>query len=169
VIIHNVSTSGQGSQTALGRRETDLYPFYDGRQPSILLLQQGKNYLGPGSLSTGSYLYAVLTTFVASAHSIGFYVAVNTLLPCQNTPWTPAMEQQRLAYNSLVRANAAGANAVNDIASDPVIGDGMNSAILAYYGDGLHPTALGQERLAVLSAAALSPLLRCAARGPSQN
>jgi hypothetical protein len=64
------ATSGEGLQTALGRRETDLYPFFDPRQPSILLLQQGTNDLGPGSLATGSYLYAVLTTFVAFAHAI---------------------------------------------------------------------------------------------------
>jgi hypothetical protein len=164
VVIHNVSTNGEGLQTALGRRETDLYPFFDPRQPSILLLQQGTNDLGPGSLATGSYLYAVLTTFVAFAHAIGFYVAVDTLLPRQDTLWSSAMEQQRLAYNSLVRANAAGADAVNDIASDRLIGDGTNPATSAYYGDGLHPTRLGQERLAVLDAAALGPVLQCPAR-----
>jgi lysophospholipase L1-like esterase len=164
VTVHNVSTNGQGLQTALGRRETDLFPFFDAQKPSVLLLQQGTNDLGPGSLATGGYLYAVLKTFVESAHSIGFYVVVDTLLPRQDSKWTPAMEQQRLEYNKLVRANAAGADAVNDIASDPVIGDGTNPATSAYYGDGLHPTVLGQERLAVLNAAALGPLLQCPAR-----
>jgi hypothetical protein len=132
------------------------------------LLQQGTNDLGAGSLATGGYLYAVLTSFVASAHSIGLYVVVDTLLPRQDSNWAPAMEQQRLEYNNLVRANAAGADAVNDLASDPVIGDGTNPATSAYFGDGLHPTILGQERLAVLNAPALSSLLKCPARSPAQ-
>jgi hypothetical protein len=164
ITIHNVSTNGEGLQTGLGRRETDLFPLVDPQHVSVLLLQQGTNDLGPGSLNSAGYLNAVLTSFVMTAHAAGFWVVADTVLPRQDSNWTPAMEQQRLAYNQLVRANSAGADAVNDIAADPVIGDGSNPATSAYYADGLHPTLLGQQRLAVLDAAALSPLLRCPAR-----
>lgn len=85
----------------------------------------------------------------------GFYVVVNTVLPRKDGGWTPAMEEQRVSYNALVRANGAGADAVNDVVADPLIGDATNPAASSYHADGVHPSRAGQEQLAVLHAAVL--------------
>ena len=145
-------------QAGYGQRETDLFPLQNSSVPSVLLIQQGTNDLYYGT--AGGTLYAsVLAPFVATAHTAGFYVVVDTLLPRADSGWTPAMEQQRIAYNTLVRANTAGADAINDLASDPLMGEGTGPATSPYYADGLHPTLLGQQRLALLDSAVLSPFL----------
>jgi hypothetical protein len=41
------------------------------------------------------------------------------------------------------RANTAGADAVNDIATDPLLGDGTNPATSDYYADALHLSLKG--------------------------
>jgi hypothetical protein len=159
VAIHNVSASGLALQTGYGQREVELFPFQDDRVPSVLLLQRGSNdlYYGTG----GQLLYdAVLIPFVSSAHDAGFYVVVDTVLPRADGGWTPTMEQQRLAYNALVRRNAAGADAVNDIAADAVIGEGTSPAGSPYYADAVHLTLAGQQRLATLNAAVLARFLQ---------
>lgn len=146
----------------------DLFPFYDPRQVSILLIQQGTNDLGPGSSYAGSFLYALLTNFVSLSKATGFYVVVDTFLPRQDANWTSAMEQQRLAYNVLVRANSAQADAVNDIASDPVIGDGTNPGTSFTISTGCIRHPPGQQRLATLDSAVLGLPLRCPIRSATQ-
>ena len=158
VAIYNVSVSGQWMVTSYGNRATTLFPFADPAHSSVLVIQDGTNDLAGGT--KGSALYAgTLTLFIAAAHAAGFWVVVDTILPRADAGWTAALEQQRIAYNALVRANGAGADSVNDIAADPVIGDGGNPAGSPYYADGLHPTLAGQQRLATLDAAVLAPLL----------
>lgn len=129
-------------------------------QPSetnILLIELGTNDLGTDQ-SSATDLYSTATAYIAWAKSAGFYVALITILP-RSLAWTPAQETQRLSYNTLVRQNAAGADAIVDWAADPLMGDGVNPTTSPYYADGLHPTVLGQNELATLDAAALKPLL----------
>ncbi|RYF37009.1 MAG: SGNH/GDSL hydrolase family protein [Cytophagaceae bacterium] len=161
IAIHNVSVSGQWMLTGLGQRENDLFPFYDKRYPSILLIQQGTNDLLGGN--TAPYLYFnILKPFVSLSQAAGFYVAVDTILPRSDPGWMAdhGHEQQRLEYNTLVRANSIGADAINDIASDPVIGDGSNPGSSPLYADGIHLRKPGQERLAIVNAKTLRRLLQ---------
>ena len=163
--IHNVSVNGQSMLTSYGRRATDLFPFCIGPRTCVLLIEDGTNDLGAGSSATSAYLYDnVLTPFVAAAKASGFYVAVDTILPRADAGWNDGFERQRIAYNALVRNNGAGADAVNDIAGDSIIGDSTNPAGSPYYADALHPTVQGQQRLAVLDAAVLGTLLQYPAR-----
>jgi Ca2+-binding RTX toxin-like protein len=159
VVIHNVSVVGITQQTGYRQRATDLFSFNDPRVASVLVIGTGANdLLGGGS---GSVLYNnVLRPFVASAQAAGFYVVVNSLLPVGVFGWTAEQEQERLTYNQLVRANAAGADAINDFAADPLIGDARHPATSAYYNDALHPSVAGQQRLAVLDAEALAPFVQ---------
>lgn len=166
VIVHNVSVPGKTMQTGYGMRETELFPFRSGSVPSVLLIQQGTDDLYHGTSASLTY-QAILVPFVSSARAAGFYVVVNTLLPRADSGWTSAMEQQRIAYNKLVRANTAGADAVNDIAADPLLGDGSNPATSDLYADALHLSMKGQERVAILDAAVLSPFLQRPVRTPS--
>jgi hypothetical protein len=159
VAVHNVSFNGMTQRAAYNQRETDLFPLVDPQVPSVLVIQEGTNDLVSGT--RGSDLYNnVLKPFVASAQAAGFYVVVDTLLPREDFLWTAAEEQERLTYNQLVRANAAGADAINDFAVDPLIGDGSHPATSAYYIDTLHPSVAGQQRLSVLDAGALAPFVQ---------
>jgi hypothetical protein len=159
VAVHNVSFNGMTQRAAYNQRETDLFPLVDPQAPSVLVIQEGTNDLVSGT--KGSDLYNnVLRPFVASAQAAGFYVVVDTLLPREDFLWTAGEEQERLTYNQLVRANAAGADAINDFAADPLIGDGTHPATSAYYIDHLHPSVAGQQRLAVLDAGVLAPFVQ---------
>ena len=167
VVVHNVSVPGKAMEAGFGMRETELFPFRSNSVPSVLLIQQGTNDLYYGT--SGSLTYqAILVPFVSSARAAGFYVVVNTLLPRADGGWTPATEQERILYNTLVRTNTAGADAVNDIAADPLLGDGTNPATSDYYADALHLSLKGQQRLATLNAAVLSPFLQRPVRTPSR-
>jgi lysophospholipase L1-like esterase len=167
VTVHNVSVPGKTMQTGYGMLETELFPFRSSSVPSVLLIQQGTNDLYHGTSASLTY-QAILVPFVSSARAAGFYVVANTVLPRADSGWTAAMEQQRIAYNMLVRANTAGADAVNDIAADPLLGDGSDPATSDLYADALHLSRKGQERVATLDAAVLSPFLQRPVRTPSR-
>lgn len=167
VAIHNVSVPGKAMEAGYGQRAVELFPFQNNQVPSVLLIQQGCNDLYYGTKADLLYR-AILAPFVSSARTAGFYVVVNTVLPREDGGWTPAMEQQRISYNALVRANSAGADAVNDVAADPQIGDGTNPARSPLYADAVHPNRAGQERLAVLHAAVLGRFLSLPPRTRSQ-
>ena len=167
VVIHNVSVSGLAMQAGYGRRVSDLFGFYSIKGPSILVIQQGTNDIYYGTKADNLYK-SILRPFVSSAQAAGFYVVVDSILPRADSGWTATMEQQRVTYNTLVRANGARADAINDIAADLLMGDGTNPATSAYYADGLHPTLIGQQRLATLDAAVLAPFLQRPTR-PAQR
>lgn len=164
VIVRNVSFAGGTMQSAYYNRVYNYLGLYDPTRTSVLLIQIGTNDLGTTRLA-GADLYAgTAALFVAASQAAGFYVVLNTILP---RIWATAQENERLAYNRLVRANSAGADAINDVAADGVIGDGVDPSNSPYYADGLHPTVLGQQRLAQLDAAALKPFLRRPIRVPT--
>ena len=155
--------------TGLGQRETTLFPSYDKKHTSVLVIQQGTNDLFGGT--TAPYLYFnVLKPFVSLSQAAGFYVAVDTILPRSDPGWMAdgAHEQQRLEYNKLVRVNSIEADAINDVAADPVIGDGVNPSISLLYADGVHLRKAGQQRLAKINSKSLAKLLEYLPRAPTQ-
>ena len=166
--IHNPSVSGKWMLTGLGEREKEIYPFRDPKHTSVLLIEQGSNDLFGGS--SARHLYDnILKPFVALSKAAGFYVAVNTVLPRRDSGWmaNPDFERQRLEYNTLVRANGVGADAVIDIAADPEIGDRSDPATSPHFADGVHPRKSGQERLAKMYVKPLSLLLQYPPRAPA--
>ena len=167
VIIRNVSVSGKSMQTGYGYRVNEVFPFRSATAPSVLLIQQGTNDLYYGT-SANSLYRNIATPFVSEAKKAGFYVVIDTILPRTDSGWTPAMEQERIAYNLLVRSNRAGADAVNDLAADEMMGDGSLAVNGAFYADGAHPSLVGQQRLAILNATAIGPFLNRSVRTPSR-
>jgi lysophospholipase L1-like esterase len=159
VAIHNVSVSGITMQAGYGQRAVELFPFQNNQAPSVLLIQQGSNDLYHGTKADILYR-SVLMPFVSSAKAAGFYVVVNTVLPRTDDGWSPASEQQRVSYNTMVRTNTAGADVINDVAADALIGDSTNPSVSPFYADKVHPSLAGQERLAALNAAVLSRFLQ---------
>ena len=159
VTVRNASVSGRTLLTGFEMRSADLFAYANPVKSSVLIIQQGTNDLGL-SESRGSWLYDyVLAPFVASAHEAGFYVVVNTILPRSDWRWTSVKEAERQVYNAAVRINSAGADSVNDVASDSLIGDQQNPSRSGFYADGLHLNLQGQTRMATLAAEAVRPLL----------
>jgi lysophospholipase L1-like esterase len=107
---------------------------------------------------------------LSRSQAAGFYVAVDTIWPRSDPGWMAdgAHEQQRLEYNKLVRANSIEADAINDIAADPVIGDGVNPSISFLYADGVHLRKAGQQRLAKINSKTLAKLLEYPPRAPTR-
>lgn len=167
IVIRNVSMSGKSMQTGYGYRVNELFPFRSATAPSVLLIQQGTNDLYYGT-SASSLYRNIATPFVSEAKKAGFYVVIDTVLPRTDSGWTPAMESERIAYNLLVRGNRASADAVNDLAADELMGDGSLATNATFYADGAHPSLVGQQRLAILNAAVVGPLLARSVRTPSR-
>lgn len=168
VKVHNVSHNGWMMLFGLGRREQDVFPLYDKQHASVLVIEDGSNDLANGS--TGDALYNnILKPYVHFSQAAGFYVVVNTVLPRGDagTRADPRFERERQAYNKLVRANSIGADAINDLAADPEIGDGKDPAASLLYADGVHLRKEGQQRIAKIEAKTIATLLECPPRAPT--
>ena len=116
---------------------------------SVDFIQYGTNDLSGGAGDASRMAAALntkLTDFVTYLKGQGKKVVACTILPRSDGNWMaqPDYEVQRLAYNDLVRANSAGADYVLDLASNPVIGDGANTADTSIYSDLIHLSNLGQ-------------------------
>jgi len=165
VILHNVSVSGRTMLTGFGQRASELFVFCATGITCVLLIEQGTNDLSAGTTAAALYNERA-APFVAAAKAAGFYVVLNSVLPRDDAGWSADKERERQAYNALVCANAAGADAVNDIASDAQIGDTAIPGPL-FYADRLHLNARGQQRLAAITAAVIRDVVRRSPRPPA--
>lgn len=165
IALHNVSVSGRVMADGFAYMRWEMASILpDHTLPYVLLIEQGTNDLGRGT--SAETLYDTASSFVASAKAAGFYVVLNTILPRSDAAWNNSKEGERVRYNNLVRLNAAGADAINDVAADVGLGDGTNPARSIYYSDGLHLTQAGQVRLIPMITAAVVPLLQRTPRAP---
>jgi lysophospholipase L1-like esterase len=143
--IYNMSVHGEKMSSAFTQREARYTPTFVSGIPNVAFLQYGTNDLAS---ETAANLYAnTATPFVAFLKGLGFKVVICTILPRTIGAWTPEMEAERVAYNDAVRGNAAGADAVLDLATNPTMGNG-NEGNATLYPDGLHPSSLGYRYLA---------------------
>lgn len=133
--------------------------------PNVAVLAAAINDLGAGAAADALYA-SVTMPYVADLHAAGYRVAVTTVLPQTSANYpggvgaNGAIEERRLAYNALVRANAAGTDAVIDVAAEPSMGAYPTAPDdPALYADRIHPTSLGYERLALIYAFAINQLL----------
>ncbi len=114
--------------------------------PNVAFISGGTNDLAGGT--AGATLYANTTSpLVSYLKSLGFKVAVATILPRTGGSWDTAAEARRVEYNNAVRGNAATADAVIDLTANPTMGNG-NEGNTTLYPDGLHPSSLGYAYLA---------------------
>lgn len=159
--IHGTTLATQYS--ARTRFSTNLY---NAGRPCVFFMQAGTNDLAS---TAGATLYAnTATPYVTYLKGLGYKVVICTILPrTGSSGWSAAMENERLAYNAAVVANAAGADLVLDLASDPVMGPTTACADTSLYVDALHPATGGHARLASLYRAALQTVLRTTALGSS--
>lgn len=121
---------------------------YDPTVTCIWMLQAGTNDLTQGA--QGDDMIGTAKTAFAQAKTAGFKTAVCTILPRLDSgiaAWTPAMETQRLRYNSQIRAGATGADFIIDLAADPTMGALTAPGDTTLYIDKLHPTVNGANTI----------------------
>ncbi|SOB81094.1 GDSL-like Lipase/Acylhydrolase family protein [Sphingomonas guangdongensis] len=128
-------------------------------RPIVSVIQGGINDIHAGG-SGGATLYTDTTIpYVAYLKSLGHKVVVCTLLP-QTANVSPAIEAERQAYNTAVRANGAGATAACDLASNAAMGSyPAATGDPTLYPNGIHPSSLGYSHLAATYAAAINAVL----------
>ena len=134
--------SGITLDTQANEKSAEILADFDksGSSQNVLVIQAASNDLRNDV--SAEDIYADTVKMVGDAHKQGFGVVVGTALPNVDTAykWDASDEEQRLAYNKLVRENSAGADAIADVAADPTMG--KNSAVndTSLYVDGVHPT-----------------------------
>lgn len=105
----------------------------------------GLNDLRAGD--SAAALESAQASVVASVHAAGLRILLTTITPCAGASLcTPAMEAQRLLYNTWVRGGFSGADGFADF--DAAVGAG--SALAGMYDDGghIHPNAAGTLSMA---------------------
>lgn len=125
---------------------------------NIAVLTMGTNDLG-NDHRTASAIYADMTAITAAAKAAGAKVVIGTILPRNDSIWNlTTLEAQRLALNTAIRGNAAGADVVVDfttatggVFADPTTkgaagsntpGDPTSNGTY-YFTDQLHPIDAG--------------------------
>jgi lysophospholipase L1-like esterase len=122
---------------------------------NVMVLFAGTNDIAGGT--SGATTYGYITTYVGLAHTAGFKVIVGTMLA--RSGLTAGQLTERSALNAAILANAAGAEAVADFGGDTILGDQASTGNAAYFGDGIHPTALMQPRMASILIPVLAAVL----------
>lgn len=156
--IFNQGASGQTAAWFDANYAANTGPLKLSGVRNMLVISLGTNDIAVGT--SASAIYASLSSLVAKARTTGYSdVGVATILPRANTTLAgggSAQETVRLALNTLIRANTAGADFIIDVGADPVMGAYANVSDATLYVGSLHPTARGQAYLARVYAAAIN-------------
>lgn len=133
------------------------------KRPEVLTVLIGTNnltvYGSPQAFLDKLYAYT------DPMRALGIKVAVGTILPKYNPAWTTLQETtwttDRAAVNVAIRQAAISGRIddVIDFAADPVMGHDAAARDVTLYGDGTHPTALGQTRMAAIYTPRVDQLL----------
>lgn len=138
------AVAGQTTEAMVMRYPSNVSPLYNGpASRNIVVAWEGINSLTRGQdgvsiPDTPAQAYAAMANYIALAKATGFKVLVLTMIKCDTAV---VSEANRLAYNALVLANSANADAVLDIGSMPEFQDINDTNI--YYTDKIHVVAAG--------------------------
>jgi len=144
--------------TASALSRTD--PLYDPSGADVAVLNEGTNDYRSGCVSSAC-LVGHFTDYVAARHLVGWRVVLLTLTP--STVFEAASGVAVAAYtetNAAIRAGDTRADAVADVAADPVCGAWGAQRSTTYYADGIHPVALCHARFASIVLAAIKEIAR---------
>jgi trimeric autotransporter adhesin len=129
---------------------TRVAPNFATGKTNILRLFAGTNDIA-NSGATGAATYAKLVALCGKARATGYKIVVGTMLPRAGV--SAGVQAEQAAYNALIRANwATIADGIADFQASPIMGTQASASNTALYSDGIHPTKLGQQYLAVIEA-----------------
>jgi lysophospholipase L1-like esterase len=133
---------------------------YNTALPTAFIIEGGGNDLNGGG--SAASLYTTLTDYVTYIHSLGANAKAIacTISPQSLTGSHASIATVRDAYNVLVRANSAGADAIADYAADPTVGVYPTSCDNPlYYPDKIHMSSLAYSIIAPITAAAVNAVV----------
>lgn len=113
-------------------------------QKNVVYMQCGTNNIAGGQ--TAAQTYTALTSYITSAHAAGFTIIVATMFSRENPT---GLEASRVAYNALIRANTAGADAVVDFDSTALGCNGCANNTIYFNSDKIHPNNTGEINVEV--------------------
>lgn len=158
VRIFNNGVSGETLQTRLGSSGADGNVYQLGGLNNIVILAEGTNDIGYGSVTTGAQLFAYASTYCKAMRTTGFKIVIATICPAAGR--TAAQIQIMADYNSLIRTSGLTiADAISDRAADPDMGSASYPTNSALCADGIHPTSLGYSYFAQIDAAAINGIM----------
>jgi lysophospholipase L1-like esterase len=116
---------GQTTEDMNSDANTQIDGFFDShRSKNIVVAWEGINSINNVN-DTAAQAYTAMTTYIHGRQAAGFKVIVLTTMKWGTI--TAPKEVIRQAYNALVLANSAGADAVVDVASDSHLTDPTNT------------------------------------------
>ncbi len=152
----NKGISGQtlaGTPGMIQLAPTYIDPLYDAFQLNICSCFGGTNDLANGSVSAAS-VYANYTSYIQTRQAAGWKVIAWTMID-RNAGSTPqsTYDTNRATFNALVIANAAGADAVVNLTTQPLLNTvGAKNNATYFQSGGVHPTPAGCALIAAIAA-----------------
>jgi lysophospholipase L1-like esterase len=154
---HNVAVGGRPVFKCLALYDQTVSPlFQPSSRQNVIVFHAGDNDMSAGRTATQTY--AAFTDYTARAHKQGWKIVVSTELRRPN--FSPPMEQQLELYNQLLVGNAAGADAVVNLDTNPAFIDltkRSDPAIFTH--DHVHPSDGGYKIMAAMLAPAIKTVL----------
>lgn len=134
--INNKGIPGETLTTMLANAPTNIDPWFN---PNVLrnvvIIWAGTNDIA--NAQQPANVYANLVSYVAARHAKGWKVVVVTML--SRIGW----DQKKDAYNALILANTAGADAVVDFGVTPLGIDNGYANPQWFFQDGIHVITVG--------------------------
>ena len=160
--VTNVSTPGDTIANMLITAPTQVDPLYSPTlQNNYVFVWGGTNDIS-GTPDTSAATYQNIVDFANGRRSLGFKVAVFTILPRSASTISPDItvaefENRRQFINTNLRANwSSFADKLIDVAADPRIGDAGDEMDTTYYFDQVHLTSAGDAIVVNLIVSALN-------------
>lgn len=147
---YNLGVSAQYATHIAADLAAQVLPLVGVWARNYYVLWAGTNDLTDGGASAAD-TYASLTSTIQAAKAAGFTVLVLTMI--KRSTDAP-LETKRQAYNVLINANTAGADAVIDVGANAAFSDVNNTTY--YQGDKVHITATGATVVAGLVSDAIT-------------
>lgn len=160
--VHNVAIGGQTLAVAIPAAPTTVDTLFGGAlNPNICSVWLGTDDI-EGNGTSPAATYVLLTQYIQARHAKGWKVITATMLSRTN------FETQKNAYNALILANTAGADAVVDFTGTVLGCDGCATNLTYFLAGGVHPNQNGVTTVEVpLFQAAINSLTFSAAVMPN--
>lgn len=140
--VHNVAVSGQKLSVAGPAAATNVDPLFITGAQNICVVWLGTNDI-EGNGTSPADTYTLLSSYIAARHAKGFKVITATMLS------RGGFETQKNAYNALILANTAGADAIVDFTGTVLGCDGCSSNLTYFMAGALHPNQTGVNTVEV--------------------
>ena len=155
--LWNSAASGRPVSDCLRLFQANVAPhIVPGAKFNLIVFHAGDNEIRQGRDAAATY--KAFTAYVAAAHRQGWKLVVSTELPRPDFP--PTRESELDAYNRILLANRAGADAVVDLGTEPRLTDLHDRVVSGWYApDSVHLNDAGYGIMTRLLVTATRPLL----------